>query len=79
MMVLDRLRGFMKPLLIICGREDRITLVSHAHGAEVHLPDAEMHVIPSCGHWSKLERSQEFNRLVLSFLSRVQEGKEATL
>lgn len=68
MMVLDRLRSFMKSLLIVWGREDRIIPVSHAYRAQRVLAKSTVHVIPYCGHWPQLERSQEFNSLVLRFL-----------
>ena len=54
-----------------------MTPVSHADGAEIHLTDAESHVIPRCGQRPQLERSEEFNRPVLSFLGWVHESKEA--
>ena len=68
MMLLDRLRSFVKPLLIVWGREDRIIPVSHAYNAQRVLANSTIHVIPYCGHWPQLEKSQEFNSLVLRFL-----------
>ncbi len=68
MLVLDRLKDFMKPLLIVWGGEDRIIPVSHAHQAARVLSNSTVHIIPRCGHWPQLERSEEFNPLVLRFL-----------
>ena len=68
MLVLDRLKDFMKPLLIVWGGEDRIIPVSHAHQAARVLSNSTVHIIPHCGHWPQLERSEEFNPLVLRFL-----------
>ena len=71
MLVLHRLKGFAKPLLVIWGREDRIIPVSHAcRAAEVLSPNCTVHIIPYCGHWPQLERPEEFNLLVLDFLKR---------
>ena len=69
MIVLHQLKEFMKPLLIIWGREDRIIPVSHAYRAAEVLPNSEVHIIPRCGHWPQLERPKEFNPLVLGFLN----------
>lgn len=68
MMVLPTLKDWMKPLLIVWGREDRILPVSHAYQAAKVLPNSRVHVIPWCGHWPQMERPQEFNPLVLRFL-----------
>ena len=69
MMILQRLRGLEKPLLLVWGREDRIIPVSHAYRAARVLPHCELHVIPHCGHWPQMERPEEFNRLVLGAIN----------
>ena len=69
MVVLHRLKQFLKPVLIIWGREDRIIPVAHAHRAAQVLPNCQVHVISRCGHWPQLERADEFNSLVLGFLN----------
>jgi 4,5:9,10-diseco-3-hydroxy-5,9,17-trioxoandrosta-1(10),2-diene-4-oate hydrolase len=37
------------------------------------LPDAELHVFSRCGHWAQIERKEEFERLVVEFVSRPME------
>lgn len=69
MMVLPKLRGLERPLLLVWGREDRIIPVSHAYKAARVLPHCELHVIPHCGHWPQMERPAEFNRLVLDAIN----------
>jgi 4,5:9,10-diseco-3-hydroxy-5,9,17-trioxoandrosta-1(10),2-diene-4-oate hydrolase len=31
---------------------------------------AQLHVFGGCGHWAQLEKFDEFNQLVISFLER---------
>ena len=69
MLVLHRLKDVSMPLLIIWGQEDRIVPVSHAYRAAEVLRDCKVHVIPRCGHWPQMEKSGEFNPLVLQFLA----------
>ena len=69
MQLFPELKEFRKPLLIIWGREDRIIPVSHAHRAGEVL-DGKVHIIPRSGHWPQLETPEEFNEVVLGFLSR---------
>ena len=67
-MLLDSLKSFDRPLLVVWGREDRIIPVSHAHRAAKLLPKSSVHIIARCGHWPQLERSVEFNPVVAAFL-----------
>ena len=78
MLVLHKLRDFLKPLLIVWGEEDRILPVSHARRAARALPHIPVHVIPGCGHWPQMEKAPEFNALVGGFLSEVAVGGSAT-
>ena len=57
------------PTLVIHGREDRIIPLSNALHLMRHIPDVRLHVFGQCGHWTQIEHSQEFNRLVLEFLA----------
>ena len=34
---------------------------------------AQLHVFGGCGHWAQLEKFDEFNQLVISFLERGQD------
>ena len=76
-MVLDRLKSFERPLLVVWGREDRIIPVAHARRAAKLLPRSRVHVIPLCGHWPQLERSAEFNRVVAEFLKEASSAEPA--
>jgi 2-hydroxymuconate-semialdehyde hydrolase len=54
--------------LIIHGRDDRIipmTTSLHLHRV---ISDSQLHVFGRCGHWTQIERADEFTRLVSDFL-----------
>ncbi len=77
MILLNRLRAFEKPVLIVWGANDRVAPVCHAQAAAAALPNARVHVIPECGHWPQMEKPEEFNRVVMEFLSAPSEaGRE---
>ena len=57
------------PTLIIWGRQDRILPVTHSDIAASKIPNARLHIFDPCGHCPPEERPEEFNALVLDFLS----------
>jgi pimeloyl-ACP methyl ester carboxylesterase len=58
------------PTLITWGRDDRVTPLDNALVPMRVIRNAELHVFPDCGHWAMLERTAEFERVVLEFLTR---------
>lgn len=67
--IAQRLDTIAAPTLLIWGRQDKMVPVSHAFNAAKLIPNAQLEVFENCGHWSSIEHSQKFNRLVLAFLS----------
>ena len=67
--ILNRLGEIEVPTLVIWGAQDRILPVAHAHRAAKRLPDARLRIFGLCGHLPNVERAEEFNALVLDFLS----------
>jgi pimeloyl-ACP methyl ester carboxylesterase len=65
----DRLGEVAVPTLLIHGDRDRVVPVEWARRAHEHLPDSELRVLPSCGHWPPRECPDEFNRVVAGFLA----------
>jgi len=61
------------PALVIWGREDRIIPVSAAAEARRIAPNAEVVIIPSCGHLVMIERTLEMLDVFLPFLERASE------
>ena len=57
-------------VLLIWGREDRVNPLDGALAALKLIRKAQLHVFGGCGHWAQLEKFDEFNNLVLSFLER---------
>lgn len=67
---LDReLEQVSAPTLLIWGIDDRASPFDQALTMLRRLPQAQLHVFARCGHSVQLEYPEEFNHLVLSFLS----------
>jgi len=67
--IMTNLHKITQPALILWGKQDQILPVRHADFAHEKLPDSVLHLFDLCGHVVNLERPQEFNRIVLEFLS----------
>ena len=65
----ERLNELAMPTMLFWGANDEIIPVKHARRAAQAIPGAELHVFEKCGHWPQMERTEEFNRLMLGFLS----------
>jgi 4,5:9,10-diseco-3-hydroxy-5,9,17-trioxoandrosta-1(10),2-diene-4-oate hydrolase len=63
--------------LLIWGREDRVIPIDAAFLLLKLLRRARLHVFPQCGHWAQLEKADEFNVLVDSFLPKNNAHREA--
>lgn len=61
-MATDRAR---RPILIVWGRRDRVTLARQAHRAVARFPDAKLHWLERCGHFPHWDRPEETVRLIL--------------
>ena len=58
------------PVLMVHGRDDRVMpwQVSSARLLEL-LPDARLHVLSGCGHWTMIEKTADFLAVVQPFLA----------
>ena len=70
--VLGMLGRIQAPTLLTWGRDDRVTPLDGAIAPLRLIPRCELHVFPDCGHWAMIERKDEFESVVLSFLLRDQ-------
>ncbi len=70
--VLGMLGRITSPTLLTWGRDDRVTPLDGAIAPMRLIPRCELHVFPDCGHWVMIERKDEFESVVLSFLLRDQ-------
>lgn len=64
----DRLPDLPVPTLIIHGENDPLVPVSWAVRAGTLIPNAEVRVLPNCGHWPPREKPEAFAELVRAFL-----------
>jgi 2-hydroxymuconate-semialdehyde hydrolase len=58
------------PVLLIHGVQDAVIPVSRTWELLNLVPHADAHIFSQCGHWSQVERADEFNEVVGSYLSR---------
>lgn len=56
------------PTVVIVGDTDALTQPHHARAIAAQIPDAQLHVIPECGHLSTLERPREVNAILRGWL-----------
>jgi pimeloyl-ACP methyl ester carboxylesterase len=58
------------PVLLVHGRDDRVVpwRVSSAQLIDL-LPDARLHLLSNCGHWTMIEKTAEFLGVVHPFLA----------
>jgi pimeloyl-ACP methyl ester carboxylesterase len=61
------LRGLTVPTLVVLGDRDLVSVPS-AEKLTAALPDAQLAVIPNCGHMMYIDQTRRFNRLVTEFL-----------
>ncbi len=64
------LRKIRAPTLITWGRDDRVTPLDGFIAPMRLLPNCELHVFADCGHWAMIERKDEWESVVMSFLCR---------
>jgi pimeloyl-ACP methyl ester carboxylesterase len=62
------------PVCLIWGKNDKITPPEVAIEFHEFLPDSELHWIDKCGHAPMMERPEEFNTLLTSFLEKIKVG-----
>ncbi|GAB2803382.1 alpha/beta fold hydrolase [Streptomyces daliensis] len=58
------------PLLLVHGMQDVVIPVSRTWELLNTLPNADAHLFSQCGHWSQVERAEEFNEVVGQYLRR---------
>jgi 4,5:9,10-diseco-3-hydroxy-5,9,17-trioxoandrosta-1(10),2-diene-4-oate hydrolase len=66
--ILPQLAQLPVPVLTVWGEADPILPVRHAEAVRQALPQSVVHTMPRCGHWPHMERAEEFNALLVSFL-----------
>ncbi|GAB7095320.1 alpha/beta hydrolase [Halolamina litorea] len=64
----DRLPDLSVPTLVIHGEADPLVPVEWAVRAGTLMPDAEVRILPDCGHWPPRERPEDVVSLIGEFL-----------
>ncbi|MDI9930748.1 alpha/beta hydrolase [Rhodococcus sp. IEGM 1354] len=66
----DVLAKLRIPVLLIHGVQDVVIPVSRTWELLNIIPNADAHIFSQCGHWSQVERSDEFNEVIGRYLIR---------
>lgn len=64
----ERLAELTIPVLLIHGTQDIVIPVSRTWDLVNTIPTADAQIFSRCGHWSQVERADDFNRVVAGFL-----------
>jgi 2-hydroxy-6-oxo-octa-2,4-dienoate hydrolase len=56
--------------LVVHGRDDLVIPLQNSIQLTHLLPNSQLHVFGRCGHWTQIEWSRDFNRLVGDFLTQ---------
>lgn len=64
-----RYRKIQKPVLLLWGREDRVTTLDYGERLSKELPDAHLVVYPQCGHFPMIEAALPSTRDLVEFLA----------
>lgn len=65
----DAVRAITTPTLIVHGMHDKVIPVDVGWTMAGLIPDADLHVFARCGHWTQIERADEFSHVVGGFLA----------
>ncbi len=66
----DRYAAVSVPVLVVNGREDKVSTVPYAERLVAQLPLARLEVLPWCGHLPMIEAPEQTRRLVAYWLSK---------
>jgi len=67
----DKLKNISCPTLLIWGKNDTITPPFVGEKFKELINGAELHFIDKCGHAAMMERAEEFNLILRTFLSKI--------
>lgn len=63
------IRALPHSTLVIHGRDDKVIPMSTSLTLAQWIPDAQLHLFGRCGHWTQIEHTERFVRLVSDFLA----------
>jgi len=62
------IKNIIHKTLVIHGRDDEVIPLNNAYKLIELIKHSQLHVYGECGHWTQIEKCQEFNQLVSHFL-----------
>lgn len=65
------IRALPHETLLVHGREDRVIPLATSLTLANWIPKSQLHVFGHCGHWTQIEHSARFARLVGDFLAEI--------
>lgn len=65
----DTIPSITAPTLLIHGKDDRVLPYEVTLWLLANIPNSRAMLLNRCGHWAMIEHAEEFNRLVVDFLS----------
>ncbi|WP_234534694.1 alpha/beta fold hydrolase [Streptomyces shenzhenensis] len=65
----DAIPGIQTPTLLIHGKDDRVLHYEISLWLLANIPNSRLVLLNRCGHWAMIEHAEEFNRLVVDFLT----------
>ena len=68
------LRRLQCPVLVVCGDADALTPPECSREVAAAVSQAELHLLPACGHLLTWEQPEAVNALLLSWLERLEPG-----
>lgn len=74
-----RLAGIDAPVLLVWGKDDRITPPEVAERFQALLPDSRLIFLPCCGHAPMLEQADAFNEAVAFWLMETRDQRGAAV
>ena len=63
------IRKIRQRALVIHGRDDQIVPLSNSYRLHALLEHSDLHVFGECGHWTQIERKDQFARLLMDFFA----------
>lgn len=70
--VTDKLARINQQVIMICGSEDRLTPLKYSHFLAEKLPSGRVEVIDGAGHMVMIEKPEEVNQAIKTFIAGLQ-------
>jgi 2-hydroxymuconate-semialdehyde hydrolase len=64
----EEVRAISHPTLLVHGRDDKVVPLSTTMTLLEWIDDSRAHIFGRCGHWTQIERADEFSALVAAFV-----------